>query len=138
LLVNAGTLALICMEWIIKKEIVDLEFESTGLDQDGLPISKRRRQKCHCLYGASLCHMPPRLGVVLLETSIRHTELRGPTTGAFESGTHYAWALLAGQRTENCFRIRLSLFGLWIDSGSFEMCTEIIERMGSCHTLEWS
>ena len=79
-----------------------------------------------------LRHASPRLGTVQQATSDRHAELRSSIIEAFERGTHYPWALLARLKAQKFFSDMVeSLLGaIWIDSGSFETCTEVVERMG--------
>jgi dsRNA-specific ribonuclease len=131
-LVNADILAFICMEWKVEREVIDLEFDSTELDQDGLPTVKEKATKVPLPLWRFLRHMSPRLGAVQLATSIRHVELRDSIVEAFERGTDYPWSLLARIQPQKFFSDMVeSLIGaIWIDSGSFEACTEVIERMG--------
>lgn len=131
-LVNADILAFMCIEWSIEQEIVDLELDTSTTDQDESAKFTEKVIKVSLPLWRFLRHMSPTLGAVQLATSIRHAELRGLILEAFESGTHYPWALLARLQAQKFFSDMVeSLIGaVWIDSGSFETCTEIVERIG--------
>jgi dsRNA-specific ribonuclease len=131
-LVNADYLAFICMEWSIEQEIIDLAPDPSELDEDGLPKFKERPRTVLFPLWRFLRHRSPRLGADQHATSQRHVELRGQIIEAFERGTHYPWALLARLKAEKFFSDMVeSLLGaIWIDSGSFETCAEVVERMG--------
>ncbi len=131
-LVNADFLAFMCMEWSIEREIIDLEFDNSVLDQDGSPNIKEKVTKVSLPLWRFLRHMSSKLGAAQLATSIRHQELRAAILELLESGTRYPWALLARLRAQKFFSDMVeSLLGaVWIDSGSFEICTEVVERMG--------
>jgi len=131
-LVNGDYLAFICMEWSIEKEVIDLEPDPSDLDKDGLPKYKERPRKISLPLWCFLRHGSPRLGADQQEASDRHGELRGSILEAFERGTHYPWALLARLKAQKFFSDMVeSLLGaIWIDSGSFETCAEVVERMG--------
>lgn len=77
-------------------------------------------------------HMSPKLGAVQVATARRHSELRNEINEAIQCGTHYPWALLAKLDAQKFYSdIVESLIGaVWIDSGSFDACEEIVERMG--------
>lgn len=131
-LVNADFLAFMCMEWSIEREITDLEFDTSDLDEGRSPKIKEKVKKVSLPLWRFLRHMSPRLGAVQLATSIRHAELRGAILELLERGTRYPWALLARLQAQKFFSDMVeSLLGaIWIDSGSFETCTEVVERMG--------
>jgi dsRNA-specific ribonuclease len=131
-LVNADIIAFMCIEWSIEQEIVDLELDTSTTDQDESAKFTEKVIKVSLPLWRFLRHMSPTLGAVQLATSIRHAELRGLILEAFESGTHYPWALLARLQAQKFFSDMVeSLIGaVWIDSGSFETCTEIVERIG--------
>lgn len=131
-LVNADYLAFICMEWSTEQEVIDLEPDPSALGKDGLPTFKESSKQVSLQLWRFLRHSSPRLGAVQHATSDCHAELRSSILEAFEHGTHYPWALLARLKAQNFFSDMVeSLLGaIWIDSGSFETCTEVVERMG--------
>jgi dsRNA-specific ribonuclease len=131
-LVNADFLAYICLEWNIEQEDFDLEPEPSALDNDGQPKFKERVKKVALPLWRFLRHASTRLGTVQRATYGRHAELKGLIIEAFERGTHYPWALLARLKAPKFFSDMVeSLLGaIWVDSGSFETCTEVVERMG--------
>lgn len=131
-LVNADYLAFICMEWSFEQEIIDLEPDLSDLDAEGRPNFKKIAKKKFLPLWRFLRHMSPRLAAVQIATSDRHALLRGPINEAFDHGTHYPWALLAGIKAHKFFSDMIeSLLGaIWIDSGSFDVCAEVVERMG--------
>jgi dsRNA-specific ribonuclease len=124
-LVNSDYLAFIRMEWSIDQETIDLE-----LDTSGLPKFKKSARK-DSLW-RFLRHGSPRLGAVQQDTSARYADLRDSIVDAFENGSHYPWALLARLKAQKFFSDMVeSLLGaIWIDSGSFETCTAVVECMG--------
>jgi dsRNA-specific ribonuclease len=77
-------------------------------------------------------HMSPKLGAVQVSTAKRHAQLRDEINIAIQQGTHYPWALLAKLQAQKFYSdIVESLLGaVWIDSGSLDVCQEIVERMG--------
>jgi dsRNA-specific ribonuclease len=131
-LVNADYLAFICMEWSFEQDLIELEPDPSILDAKGLPTFKKIAKKKNFPLWRFLRHMSPRLGAAQVATSDRHAALRGAINEAFERGMHYPWALLAGLKAHKFFSDMVeSLLGaIWIDSGSFETCTAIVERMG--------
>jgi dsRNA-specific ribonuclease len=131
-LVNADYLAFICMEWSIDQEIIDLVPDPSILDDDGVPAFKESSKQASLPLWRFLRHSSPKLGAVQHATSSCHAALRSSIIEAFEHGTHYPWALLARLKAQKFFSDMVeSLLGaIWIDSGSFEICTEVVERMG--------
>jgi dsRNA-specific ribonuclease len=77
-------------------------------------------------------HMSPKLGAVQVRTAKRHAELREEINEAIQLGTHYPWALLAKLQAQKFYSdlVESLLGAVWIDSGSFGVCQEIVEKMG--------
>jgi dsRNA-specific ribonuclease len=65
-------------------------------------------------------------------TAERHSALRLEINSALEHGSQYPWALLSRLQAGKFYSdIVESLLGaVYIDSGSFEICEKVIERMG--------
>jgi len=75
--------------------------------------------------------MSPKIGSVQIMTAKRYGKLRGEIKNTIDNGIYYPWALLARLQAHKFYSdIVESLIGaLWIDSGSFDTCEELIERM---------
>lgn len=76
--------------------------------------------------------MSPKLGAVQVVTAKLHAELRHQINDSIQHGSHYPWALLAKLQAHKFYSDMVeSLLGaVWIDSGSFDVCQGIVERMG--------
>ena len=131
-LVNADYLAFVCMEWSIDQPTINLEPDASDLDDKGFPKFKERVDKVPMPLWRFLRHGSPRLGAEQQVTAARHAALRDSIMEAFETGSHYPWALLARLKAQKFFSDMVeSLLGaIWIDSGSFETCATVVERMG--------
>lgn len=125
-MVNADFLAFICMEWSVEEDNYDVVQKNTSLSfqtvksVNKLPLWKFMR------------HTSTDLGEAQLRTVERYRDLRCDIKAAMAQGSHYPWALLSRLQAEKFFsNIIESLLGaVYIDSGSFEACQEILERMG--------
>ncbi|CZR52993.1 related to Dcl-2 dicer RNA helicase/RNAseIII CAF [Phialocephala subalpina] len=128
-LVNADFLAFICMEWSIQHETIDLDVECANKQK--AHISENYKTVSWALW-RFMRHMSPKLGFEQAVTAARHAELRTEVKHAIEHGSHYPWALLSRLRAHKYYSdIIESLLGaVWIDSGSFDVCREIVTRMG--------
>jgi dsRNA-specific ribonuclease len=127
-LVNANFLAFLCLEWAIAQERTDLVATTS---QDTPQLSARISSVPLPLW-RFMRHHSPKVGTVQIETSKRHAELRDEINAAICSGACYPWALLARLQALKFYSdIVESLLGaVWIDCGSFDVCREIVERMG--------
>jgi dsRNA-specific ribonuclease len=126
-LVNADFLAWVCMEWWVGQEETSL---ITPLDQ-GIPITQTTEMIKLPLH-RFMRHTSPPLAAVQVDTAKRHSSLRNEIAAAIETGIHYPWALLAKLQAHKFYSdiIESLLAAVWIDSGSFETCKEMVERMG--------
>jgi dsRNA-specific ribonuclease len=126
-LVNADFLAWVCMEWSVEQEETNL---ITPLDR-GIPITQTTKRIKLPLY-RFMRHTSPPLAAVQLVTAKRHSSLRSEIAAAIKTGTHYPWALLSKLQAHKFYSdiIESLLAAVWIDSGSFETCKEMVERMG--------
>jgi len=131
-LVNADYLAFVSMEWSIDQTTIKLKPDTSDLDDNGLPKFKERIDKVSLPLWRFLRHGSPRLGAEQQATATRQVALRDSILEAFETGSHYPWALLARLKAQKFFSDMVeSLLGaIWIDSGSFETCSAVVERMG--------
>jgi dsRNA-specific ribonuclease len=124
--VNADFLAFICMEWTFEQEkgtvVKDENTYSfyTSMKTTPLALWMFMRRSSHVLT------------TLQNETVERHRILRDEINASFARGSHYPWALLSRLQAPKFFSdIVESLLGaVYIDSGSFEACELVIERMG--------
>lgn len=126
-LVNADFLAFICMEWSIGQEIIELITPA----HTSLPIERNTKTVQAPLW-RFMRHTSPTVAEVQTSTLKRYAELRDGIKRAIEHGTHYPWALLARLQAQKFYSdlVESLLGAVWIDSGSFDTCREIVERMG--------
>jgi dsRNA-specific ribonuclease len=126
-LVNADFLAFICMEWSTSQEVVEL----ITSNDTSVPIFKEAKTVEVPLW-SFMRHSSPQLGFLQVATMRRHADLRGDIRNAVEHGSHYPWALLARLQAHKFYSdlVESLLGALWIDSGSFDICREAVERMG--------
>ena len=132
-LVNADFLAFVCMEWATEQEKTDLaEVKTLGADGNLVSECKEVSTMMSIPLWRFMRHMSPKLGAVQVATTKRHAELRDEINTAIHHGTHYPWALLAKLQAQKFYSdIVESLLGaVWVDSGSLDVCREIVERMG--------
>ena len=78
------------------------------------------------------------LGFDRFKTAERFGRLQGPTVKAIESGTHYPWALLAGLQAKKFYSdlFEALLGAVWIDSGSLQICEDVLDKFGILPYLE--
>lgn len=128
-LVNADFLAFLCMEWAVQQERIDIQTDPTP---NGTPTLTERKSTVSFALWRFMRHHTPRLGLIQAETTRRHAVLRDDINAAMETGSHYPWALLARLQAMKFYSdIVESLIGaVWIDSGSFGECIDVVEEMG--------
>lgn len=128
-LVNADFLAFICMEQSIQHEIIDLEVEHGR--KHSTHILEKHKIVSWPLW-RFMRHISPKLGFEQATTAARHAKLHAEIKHAIEHGSHYPWVLLSRLRAHKYYSdIIESLLGAaWIDCGSFDICREIVTRMG--------
>lgn len=126
-LVNADFLAFICMEWSTSQESVHL---ITPSDKT-IPITASTTTNELPLW-RFMRHASPKIASVQAFTSTRHAELRTQIRDAIERGSLYPWALLVRLEASKFYSdlVESLLGAVWIDSGSFETCRAMVERMG--------
>lgn len=131
-LVNADFLAFTCMEWATQQEKCDLvETRTAGANSETVEFKEVSTAVSLPLW-RFMRHMSPGLGAVQLATAKRHAEAREEINEAIQHGARYPWALLAHLEAQKFYSdIVESLLGaVWIDSGSFDVCREMVDRMG--------
>ncbi|KAM0128328.1 hypothetical protein ACHAP3_008380 [Botrytis cinerea] len=124
-LVNADFLAFLCMEMSIDQNVTNL---TEGKNHRIHETHSRRRVSLVSF----LRHSSVRLSIYQKEALARHAELRDQILEAIYAGDTFPWALLSRLDARKFFSDMIeSLLGaVWIDSGSMEVCTQLIERMG--------
>jgi len=131
-LVNADFLAFLCMSWGIEQEESNLQQTGgKGSGSDPATFEEISTTVKFPLW-RFLRHMSPTLSSVQLATSKQFAELQPEIEKVIENGSHYPWALLAKLQAQKFYSdIVESLLGaVWIDSGSLDECTAMVERMG--------
>ncbi|KAL3422431.1 dicer-like protein 2 [Phlyctema vagabunda] len=129
-LVNADFLAFACMEWTIEQESRHInEIKSNSGSEVVLQESTSTVQFPLWKF---MRHMSPMLAMEQAATSARHSQLRDSINKALNTGSTYPWHLLAKLQAPKFFSdlVESLLGALWIDSGSFEVCRAVIERLG--------
>ncbi|TVY20766.1 Dicer-like protein 2 [Lachnellula arida] len=131
-LVNADFLAFICMSWCIEQEASSLQQTGGNSSDSGPATFEEISTTVKFPLWRFLRHMSPTLSSVQTATSKHFAELQPEIKNAIEKGSHYPWALLAKLQAQKFYSdIIESLLGaVWIDSGSLDECTAIVERMG--------
>ncbi|ESZ96850.1 RNase3 domain-containing protein [Sclerotinia borealis F-4128] len=124
-LVNADFLAFLCMEMSIEQDVTNL---TQGNDGTIYETPTRRRVPL----AGFLRHSSHDFSIYQKQAWSRHRELREQILAAIYTGTKVPWALLLRLDAKKFFSDMIeSLLGaIWIDSGSMEVCTAIVERMG--------
>lgn len=129
-LVNADFLAFVCMNWSIEQDLHDLvTIEQPG---DGGSCIEEKATKVEVPLWRFLRHASPPMALEQSAMADRFALLRDDIKAAVHSGTHYPWVLLARLQAQKFYSDMIeSLLGaIWIDSGCFEICTRVVERMG--------
>ena len=131
-LVNADFLGFICMEWAIAQERADVVEVRTS---DGCKESHTYKATSSIVslpLWKFMRHMSPKVGAVQMATAKRHSDLREEINRDIQTGSHYPWTLLARLEAQKFYSdmIESILGAVWVDSGSFEVCKGLIERMG--------
>lgn len=133
-LVNADFLGFMCMEWSITqetKEVVET-CQVEGDDEEPRQLYQAISSRTSLPLWRFLRHHSPKLAAEQAATSKRHTTLRAQINRAIETGSRYPWALLASLQAPKFYSdIVESLLGaVLIDSGSWDACQNLLERMG--------
>lgn len=131
-LVNGDYLGFIALEWNITQTRIDLkENERTRVDEKlestfSLPLWRFMR------------HHSPEIGTIQCEVERRYRSLRLEILNAIDSGPDYPWTLLASLKPNKFYSdiIESLLAAVWIDSGSLDVCKQLLKRMGVLRYLE--
>ncbi len=125
-LVNGDYLSFLALEWKIVQKKSDLEED---------PMSGRFNEVESLVYfplWRFMKHGFSSIGETQSEVEHRHASLRCEILQEFESGMEYPWALLARVHANKFYSdlIESLLGAVWVDSGSLEVCKEVLDRMG--------
>lgn len=73
-----------------------------------------------------------KIGLEQVATAERYELLRDDLINARDNGSHYPWALLARLRPKKFYSDLLEalLGAVWVDSGSWETCEGVLDRLG--------
>ncbi|KAF7895452.1 uncharacterized protein EAF01_009414 [Botrytis porri] len=125
-LVNADFLAFLCMEMSIHQNVTHLTSEETN-HHIYKTHSRRRVSLVNFLRHSSVS-----FSIYQKEALARHAELREQILEVIYTGDRFPWALLSRLDARKFFSDMIeSLLGaVWIDSGSMDVCTQLLERMG--------
>ncbi|KAA8565230.1 hypothetical protein EYC84_010961 [Monilinia fructicola] len=124
-LVNADFLAFLCMEMSIEQDVSNL---IQGQDREIHAIHTSRRVPLVNF----LRHSSIAVSIYQKQALSRHLELREQILAVIDRGDKFPWALLSRLDARKFFSDMIeSLLGaVWIDSGSIDVCTRVVERMG--------
>ncbi|KAB8290244.1 hypothetical protein EYC80_011111 [Monilinia laxa] len=124
-LVNADFLAFLCMEMSIEQDIANL---IEGPDHKIHEVHTSRRVPLVNF----LRHSSIPVSLYQKQALSRHLELREQILAVIDTGDKFPWALLSRLDARKFISDMIeSLLGaIWIDSGSMEVCTRVMERMG--------
>jgi dsRNA-specific ribonuclease len=119
--VNADLLGFLVMEWSISQE-------TTSISTDNTPVVIQAPVP----YWKFMRHNSLEVTRAQQAAEERHTAERGAIVNAMAHDTEYPWTQLAHLNTPKFFSDMFeSLLGaVWVDSGSMEICNEIVERFG--------
>ncbi|KAF7874021.1 hypothetical protein EAF04_002693 [Stromatinia cepivora] len=123
-LVNADFLAFLCMEMSIERDVTNLSEEDHKIHETH---TRRRFSLVNFLRHSSVA-----FSIYQKQALSRHQELREEILAAIKTGDKFPWALLSRLDARKFFSDMIeSLLGaIWIDSGSMDACTKLVERMG--------
>ncbi|CAD6442536.1 bfe48028-85c3-4dec-9829-fa7c77296083 [Sclerotinia trifoliorum] len=124
-LVNADFLAFLCMEMSIEQDVIDL---TEGKDHK---IHETHTGRRFSLVNF-LRHSSTTFSIYQKQALARHQELREEILAVIKTGDKFPWTLLSRLDARKFFSDMIeSLLGaIWIDSGSLDACTKLVERMG--------
>ncbi|KAI2632049.1 hypothetical protein GGR54DRAFT_582008 [Hypoxylon sp. NC1633] len=119
--VNADLLGFLGMEWAISQE-------STEVSKDG----KTTETLTRIPFWKFMRHASPEMGMAQRATEKTHALERGPIVDAIRQATVYPWAQLAHLHIPKFFSdfFESVLGAVWVDSGSMDVCTQVVEGVG--------
>jgi dsRNA-specific ribonuclease len=124
--VNADFLAFMCMEWSIEQEVGEV------LDNEETHTFECTTRKVSSALWRFMLRGSHSLSRLQRQAIKRHEALREAINTSLETGSHYPWALLARLLAPkfNSDIVESLLGAVYVDSGSWDVCTSILERLG--------
>ncbi|KAI0385350.1 hypothetical protein F5Y04DRAFT_245634 [Hypomontagnella monticulosa] len=119
--VNADLLGFLTLEWAIPQEATEISKNKTTIEkQTNVPFWKFMR------------HASPDMGTAQRTAEETHARERDIILEAIHHGTEYPWAQLAHLNIPKFFSdfFESVLGAVWVDSGSMDVCAQIVERAG--------
>ncbi|KAH7351083.1 dicer-like protein-like protein 2 [Rhexocercosporidium sp. MPI-PUGE-AT-0058] len=128
-LVNADILAFLGMEWFIEQEVVDLV---SNAERHFSPRMEEVHKTAPLALWQFMRHASSHIGTEQQATSLRHSVIGPHIRTILAQGSHYPWALLSRLQAQKFYSdiVESLIAAVWIDSGSFDACNQIVERMG--------
>ena len=125
-LVNGDYLSFLALEWKIAQRKSDVKEDSRS------GTFKEVESLFYLPLWRFMRHGVSSIGETQREVERRHALLRCEILQDFESGMEYPWALLARIHANKFFSdlIESLLGAVWVDSGSLEVCKQVLDRMG--------
>jgi len=125
-LVNGDYLSFLALEWKIAQRKSDVKEDSRS------GTFKEVESLFYLPLWRFMRHGMSSIGETQREVERRHALLRCEILQDFESGMEYPWALLARIHANKFFSdlIESLLGAVWVDSGSLEVCKQVLDRMG--------
>nr|ALJ83737.1 dicer like-protein 2 [Colletotrichum lindemuthianum]ALJ83741.1 dicer like-protein 2 [Colletotrichum lindemuthianum] len=123
-MVNGDFLGFLALENAVDQDEIIISSDNKDIDiqhsRFRLPLWKFMR------------HQSAAIGIEQLSTEKRHAAMRQSVVDAMVRGKTYPWALLARLQLRKFYSdIFESLLGaVWVDSGSMDVCTQVIARFG--------
>jgi len=130
-LVNGDFLGFLAMEWSVTQE----------RNEEAPTVETGKRSPKVATVETSMTELPlwsfmrfasAELAVAQRATRRRHAALRGQILDVMREGRNYPWALLARLQPQKFYSdVFESLLGaVWVDSGSYDACEDLVERAG--------
>jgi dsRNA-specific ribonuclease len=125
-LVNGDYLSFLALEWKIAQRKSDVKEDSRS------GTFKEVESLFYLPLWRFMRHGLSSIGETQREVERRHALLRCEILQDFESGREYPWALLARIHANKFYSdlIESLLGAVWVDSGSLEVCKQVLDRMG--------
>ncbi|KAH8888301.1 P-loop containing nucleoside triphosphate hydrolase protein [Thozetella sp. PMI_491] len=137
-LVNGDFIGFLVLEWRMKQSRVDIVLPQNISSNTKTVDGQLYESEEEMALWRFLRHSSQEMGLLMDETAARHLEQRSELQAAIQRGQNYPWAMLARLRIPKFFSdIFESVLGaVWVDSGSLDVCEEVLRRAGIMWYLE--
>jgi dsRNA-specific ribonuclease len=134
-LVNGDFLAFIVMNWSMPQdrvEVVPVSDEASATAAAGAKSPILERKQTNLPLWSFMRHGSAEVAALQRATGERFAALGGVVRDAIWHGGHYPWTLLSRLQCQKFYSdVFESVLGaVWVDSGSQEVCTAVLERVG--------